>query len=100
MFPIHKIVRATADDDSTDEGGEISQHRLDNLARCLENICKDGYKYVVPKMRIPVDAKTKHVLLLGKTGNGKSTMGNVLTGRYEDGFRVSQGGNSINFFGQ
>ena len=99
-FYIHKLIRAAAaadeSDDDDEEGGDTAES-LERAALCLENIRRGGFKYVIPKVSIPPKAKQKHVLLLGKTGCGKSLMGNVLIERYaaDNGFRVSSSTKSV-----
>ena len=92
VFTLHDIITATKVIKGTRIGKweqmtEADKKKLYRAALCLQTIQMEGYKYKVSKMQVPDDANTKTILLLGKTGCGKSTMGNILTG--SDEFEVS-----------
>merc|ERR1711860_80400 len=83
---LYKIVR-----DSAEKFGEELQIEefLDEAARALENVYKDGYKYSIGEISVDPMTMEKNVLLIGKTGVGKSLLGNILTNK--DAFKVSDG---------
>ena len=93
-FQLHDIVRATAAE-ATENSDSTNARYLQEAAHCFEEIAIHGPRWAIPEPSISADAELKHVLLLGKTGNGKSIMGNVLIDRYRDGFRVSQNMSSM-----
>ena len=94
-FYLHKLIRSAADEaedaeEAEEEEGGDREECFGQAALCIENIRRRGLKYVIPKISIPPNAMEKHVLLLGKTGCGKSLAGCVLVENYGSGsFHVS-----------
>ena len=100
-FYLHKMIRSAADEtedaeEAEEEEGGDREECLGQAALCIENIRRRGLKYVIPKISIPPKAKEKHVLLLGKTGCGKSLAGCVLVENYgSSSFHVSSSTKSV-----
>ena len=84
---LYKIVRNSADKFGDELGIEEA---LEEAARALESVYKAGYKYSVGHIFVDPFTMEKNVLLVGKTGVGKSLLGTVLV-NIKRGFKVSDG---------
>ena len=75
--------------DSSDEFGEELEidENLEEAAFAIERVYRKGYVYGIGQVTIDAKAKPKNLLLLGKTGVGKSLLGNVLLDKEK--FKVS-----------
>jgi len=76
--------------------GDIGSNASNNAAKVLENIIENGPEHFVREPRIPPGSTQKNIIVFGKTGSGKSLMGNALIGKYdeENGFKVSDSADS------
>ena len=81
---LFKILKA-----SSEEFGEELEidENLEEAAFAIERVYRKGYVYGIGQVTIDAKAKPKNLLLLGKTGVGKSLLGNVLLDKEK--FKVS-----------
>ena len=79
-----KILRASADEFGEDLGIE---DLLNRAALAMELVYNKGYVYSIGQVTVDSQVKPKNLLMLGKTGVGKSLLGNVLLDK--EVFKVS-----------
>ena len=62
---------------------------MKKAALAIENVYEYGYKYIVKELFVEPTTAEKLILMIGKSGVGKSLLGNVLLGK--NFFKVGDG---------